>query len=87
MLIKELLALREGAMKEKRTALLEAIENEFGCDEDMCERIADWLTENATDDEVEEYLIDKLGLGTYGGDGDPSEHLASKMEKMFQRFI
>lgn len=41
---------------ERTEALENSIKNEYGCDSDMAESIAQWLLNNGDDDSVEEFL-------------------------------
>ncbi len=92
MKLSEIKIIGESAMSDlhlqKMEALLAAIEDEFGCDKGMCEKIAAYMTENADDDEVDEFLydhfMDQMPYGTQKArDGDPQNWIADHMEHLF----
>ena len=92
MKLSEIKIIGESAMSDlhlqKTEALLDAIENEFGCDRDMCEKIADYMTKNEDSDEVNDFLYDhfqeRMDYGTRKArDGDPANWIANEMEHLF----
>jgi hypothetical protein len=82
----------EGAMKDLHTDLLNAIEDEFGTDDKLTARIADWLVDNKDDQGVDDFLYDHFadsGQMPYGTmkarTGDPKNWIADEMEKIFKK--
>ena len=88
--LKEAELMREGAVKDLHTDLLDAIIDEFNCDDNMAGRIADWLIDNKDDSKVDEFLYDhyqnEMPYGTMKArDGDPQNWIADHMERTFAK--
>ena len=90
MILKELIQLREGKMKDKHTDLLDAIADEYGCDDEMCELIAKYLhdkTSQKEEEQVQDFLMAHYEMDKVGGDRDMSNALADKVSAKFRKYL
>jgi hypothetical protein len=86
MLLKQLKLLAEGRMKDKSIDLLDAIKNEYECDDEMCQAIHDWLHDK-DNQKAQDFLMDHYGYSSRGGDRDWSNALADRVSSVFKDYM
>jgi hypothetical protein len=79
-------------MKDLHIDLIDAIENEFGTNDDMTQAIADYLLDGTDNQKVSEFLYDHFassGQMPYGTmkarTGDPDNWIADEMSDIFKK--
>jgi hypothetical protein len=89
----KMVSLKEGAVKDAIVELQDVVRNEYSLDDDeMVERITDWIIVGEDDKKVTEFLYDfysKNGEMPYGvqkaRDGDPTSWLADHVSGVFSK--
>ena len=80
----------ESVMSEKHAELFDKLQNDFGTDDEMTQKIMDWLLGNDEDKDVEPFLydhfFDEMPYGVKKARaGDPSEWISDHMAAMYRK--